>query len=461
MTALSRRLPFLPGAGLWLLVIGGSLFAGVGLAGGDTRAAMLTPLLGAAAAFVIALSLPVEWVFLGWLFFAPFLQDSLFGAPIVSPLQLALYQAPPLVLLLWTLHRRGDGKRGRWYDVLPAVSLAYIAIAIGLSGWIGHDASTYRSLYYTVGIGIVMYYVSAFGPGRLDPERVVRVIFASGIVVALFALVQAASGWSPWADNGWALEHRVVGPLQNPAVLGTFLSAVVVLSSACFVWPVDRTTRRFAAIAILPAFLAVALTYTRAAILAALVFGLLIGLTKLRARLVTIGIVACAALIVAGNWGKISTTAAYQERFSNRTNVEARVLIQDWSLQLAEQRPLFGWGYSSFDEVKNAANLSPGRLPIEFGRESTSHNTFLTILVELGLAGLTLAVLPLTLIYFQIARYAKRTTRYRWFLVGIVGVFGVYLLNATAIDMRFFSFVPAFIWMFAGLGRRVMLAEES
>ena len=175
----------------------------------------------------------------------------------------------------------------------------------------------------------------------------------------------------------------------------------------------------------------------------------------------TIGIVACVALIVAGNWGKITTTAAYQDRFSNRTNVEARVLIQDWSLQLAEQRPFFGWGYSSFDEVKNAANLSPGRLPIEFGRESTSHNTFLTILVELGLAGLALAVLPLALIYFQIARFAKRTTHYRWFLVGVVAVFGVYLLNATAIDMRFFSFVPALIWMFAGLGRRVMLAEES
>ena len=461
MTALSRQLPFLPGLGLWLLAIGGSLFAGVGLAGGDTRAAMLTPLLGAAAAFVIALSLPVEWVFLGWLFAAPFVQESLFGAPIVSPLQLAVYQAPPLVLLLWTMHRRGDGKRGRWYDLLPAVSFAYVAFAIGLSSWVGHDASTYRALYYTVGIGVVMYYVSAFGPGRLAPERIVRVFLSSGLVVALFALVQAASGWSPWADSGWTLGGRAVGPLQNPAVLGTFLSAVVVLSIACFVWPVDQTTRRLAAIAVLPASVGVALTYTRAPILAALVFGLLIGLTKLRARLVTIGIVACAALIVAGNWGKITTTAAYQDRFSNRTNVEARVLIQDWSFQLAAQRPFFGWGYSSFDEVKNSANLSSGRLPVEFGRESTSHNTFLTILVELGLAGLTLAVLPLALIYFQIARFAKRIERNRFFLVGIVGIFGVYVLNASAIDMRFFSFVPALVWVFAGLGRRVMLAEES
>ena len=206
MTALSRRLPFLPGLGLWLLAIGGSLFAGVGLAGGDTRAAMLTPLLGAAAAFVIALSLPVEWVFLGWLFVAPFVQDSLFGAPIVyaAPARrlpgaaaraAPLDDAPAGRRQAGTLVRRAPGRLLRLYRDRDRPLVVDRSRRVDVSRALLHGRNRDRHVLRQ----------------RLRPRDGSRRSGSSASSSAaawssrLFALVQAANGWSPWADNGWTL----------------------------------------------------------------------------------------------------------------------------------------------------------------------------------------------------------------------------------------------------------------
>jgi O-antigen ligase len=378
-----------------------------------------------------------------------------------SHLHLALYQAPPLVLLIWTILRRPAGRHGSWFDALPAIYLIYATTLVSLSRYVNHDKLEFRSFYYTVGLGIVMYYVCAFGPGKLDPERVARVFLSSGLVVALFTLLQAATHWSPWLDNGWVADGRVVGPLQNPALVGAFLGGVVVFAVSARVWPVEPAIRKLALVAAVPSAAAVALTYTRASIIAAIAIGVLIAMTRLRSRLKTIWLLACVLLLIAASWGKITTTAAYRDRFTNTTNVQARVLIQHWSIELAKQKPVFGWGYGSFDTVKNNANLGSGTLPVAFGTDSTSHNTFLTVIVEEGLLGFLLRMVPLVMIALAAVRFAVSSPRHRWFVVGGLGVIGVYVFNASTIDMRFFSFVPALLWIFAGLMRRLMLVEET
>jgi O-antigen ligase len=442
-----------------LLGLVGSVVIGVGVVGTNPTATRLSSLIVAFSALTIAVALPAERVFLGWLCVAPLVQERILTANLGSRLSQPLYQAPPLLLLLLVFLQRRRVVRGMWYDALPIVYFGFLTVQLSLSHWVTHDRATYRALYYTTGVGIVAYYVAAFGLPRLQPEHVARAFLGSGLVVGLLTLVQKASGWSPWADNGWPAEGRVVGPLQNPAVLGTFLGAVVVFAAAMFVSSFPRGVRRLAAAAGGIGAVGVLLTYTRASIGAALGVAVLIMLLRRRSRLTVVGVLVCAGVLIAASWGKIETTAAYRERLSNRTNIEARALIQDWSLQLARQRPFFGWGYGSFDQVKRTADLRTNGVPIAFGEESTSHNTFLTILVENGMVGLLLLLVPVILISVRIGKVALVPGPYQWYLAGILGVVAVYIVNASAIDMRFFAFVPALLWVFAGLGRRLTLDE--
>jgi O-antigen ligase len=438
-----------------------SVTAGAGAAQVNGTAVQISSLLSLLAALVLALALPAEWIFLGWFALAPFLQELLIHPGIGNRLDL-LYRGPPLILLFVTLVRRAPRKRGRWYDILPGLYLGYVILALAVSHWVPATSITYRTMYYTTGIGILLYYVTAFGIPDLKVRSLAHVLFGSGALVAFVAIIQAATGWSPWADNGWTADNRVVGPLQNPAVIGTFLGAVVAMAVAAHVWEADRTTKKLAALATVPSLVAIGLTYTRSSILAAIVVALLIGMTRLRARLVTLGVVLFAALLIAASWGRIATTSAYQDRFSNRTNVQARVLIQDWSIELAKRRPVFGWGYGSFDQVKNSTEFgSTGGIPASFGRESTSHNTFLTVLVELGLLGILLFLTTFVIVLARAVPVARKAFAERWFFIGAIGTVLVYILNATSIDMRFFSFVPALAFVFLGLIRRFELIDAA
>ena len=83
---------------------------------------------------------------------------------------------------------------------------------------------------------------------------------------------------------------------------------------------------------------------------------------------------------------------------------------------------------------------------------NTSHDTFLTILVELGLVGVLLYATPLVVAFAGILRGARE--RMDWEVAALVGTVIVYLVSALTFDMRFFSLVPALPWIAAGLARR-------
>ena len=76
------------------------------------------------------------------------------------------------------------------------------------------------------------------------------------------------------------------------------------------------------------------------------------------------------------------------------------------------------------------------------------------MLVELGALGLAALVAPFVVIGLAALRRARRDVAARPVLAACLGVIGVYVVNASAIDMRFFSFVPALAWVALGLARR-------
>ena len=81
----------------------------------------------------------------------------------------------------------------------------------------------------------------------------------------------------------------------------------------------------------------------------------------------------------------------------------------------------------------------------------TSHNTFLSVLVELGVVGILLLLLPWAVIAGRAVRRAIRVPDDRALVLGWLGVLLVYLVNASFVDMRFFSLIPALSWIGLGL----------
>jgi hypothetical protein len=318
-------------------------------------------------------------------------------------------------------------------------------------------------LFSIVGIGVIVYYFCAFAPlGEGIEQRVLRVLLVTSIIVAVITLIGRLGGlkFGYTADTSSNVA-RATGPLGDPVYLGTFLGVGFVVALAILVWSGPSALRRLSLVAVVVTPVAIFLTLTRGPIIAAAVVGSLILFGRRGSRWGAVVAVAAAAIVVVALWGSIASTSLYKDRFSNKTNVQARVLIDQWSFTLAGRKPILGWGYGSFDRVKNSANLSSGSLPRAFGLNYTSHNTFLTILVELGGAGLLLLLVPWLSAVTSGRRLLTATPEASWLVVALLGTIGVWVVNAGTVDMRFFPFAWVLPWVAVGLLRRRVLDVQS
>ena len=117
---------------------------------------------------------------------------------------------------------------------------------------------------------------------------------------------------------------------------------------------------------------------------------------------------------------------------------------------------MFGWGYNTFDKAKLTV---PSRNPI-FDQLS-SHSTFLTVLAELGVVGLTLLLLPWFVIGLRAVSAARRGLAEKWIVGACVGVPAAYALGALTYDTRFFSLITALPWITLGIARNRLAKREA
>jgi O-antigen ligase len=416
------------------------------------------------AYLAITLSIEPELLFTLWIFAAPFFQESaLAETTMAKDLGRVLYVFPPLVLLFLLL-LRGSSRPLRAVDALPALYFAYILVSAKfVSSQPQGLGSDLHRLYITVGIGVILYYFVALGPTttRLS-SRFCRALMAGGSLVAVMTIVEGLTGWNLWHDTFYWRGHgisRAVATLANPAVLGTFLGMTFAFALAILLWNGPESLRRPSKAFIALALPALFFTYTRGPMIALgiVVLALVILSTRARWPSVVVLAVAGAAFVILSS--HFTSSSVYQTRFGNTHNIQTRLILQKASFTLASQRPILGWGYGSFNTVKNEANLQsqdPASLAY-----NTSHNTFLTVLVELGVVGIVLFLLPWLIICRRAISAARQHIDVRWLLAGMVGAVFVYLISASTYDARFFSFVPALPWILLGITRRVLDDEET
>jgi len=418
----------------------------------------------------IVLSIEPELLFTLWIFAAPFFQDSAQTTAAGKALARIFYILPPLLMVFMLLRRRsprGIARAGP-IDVLPALYLGYVIFS-------GHLVAPeplklsreLHQIYVTIGIGIIGYYFAAFGPlTRRIVERFAGAVLVSASFTAVLAIVDVLTGWNPWHQTAWdkgGVENgtgvsRAVATI-GPASLGTFLGIATVFALAILMWNGPASLQKKSKFLIPLALPAIYLTYTRGPMIAIAAVAILMGLVSKGARWRSVFVIAVVGVALIFLSGRIASTSVYQSRFANGGNVRVRLVLQQASLTLAQRRPITGWGYSSFDEVKNSANLQtsdPAAL-----LSNTSHNSFLTILVELGGAGILLLLIPWGVIYARTVSAARRTTEHQWFFVAVASAFPVYIISASTFDTRFFSYLPALPWIVLGLARRFAAESRS
>jgi O-antigen ligase len=450
--AASWRLPRrAPEFTLYAAAVGLAVLGGASLVT-DARIAKILILL---PALLLALTIQPEKLFVAWLFCAPLVQGAAAGDHPGHVLYKILFLGPPLILVA----RAATGAldlRDLWViDALPALYVAWVLVSVHLvDPEFKGSSSSLRAIYFVVGVGIIAYYITAIGKtSDRFPTAVARALLWSGIVVAVLALVDAATGWNPWNTTigGNGQVRRVASTFSGPPALGAYLGAGVAFAVAILLWNGPRSLRLPATLTIGLSITALFFTYTRGPILAIAGVSVFMALVANRARWPSLLAFATVGLLVFAAWGHISSSNIYKERLGVTATVTTREKIQHESVALFRQRPLLGWGYNTFDQL---TGQSPTRDPQI--QNITSHDTYLTVLVELGVIGLALLVLPWVMISRRAIAAARRGLVEPWIVAGCVGTAVSFWIGALTYDARFFPIITALPWITLGLARNVL-----
>jgi O-antigen ligase len=405
-----------------------------------------------------------DLLFLGWLAIAPFIQESARESQIGSVLANVFYVLPIGVLLFRMARSNSLAGHIHWYDVLPAGYVCMILLSQGVVDSLQlRQPGFYTGLLHAgIFVGPPMYYICAFGPlRRLSPRHLCVTLLSSCSVVAALGIFEHFTHWNLWGQALPDDPPRIVVTLSTPAVLGAFYGVGIVMSTAILGWSGPRLLRRLSIVTLVLAVPALFFTYTRGGVAATLAVTAVLVAMRPRVRVVGASLAVLTALVLWANWGEVSGNSLYQQRASDVTNVRGRAVITKASLELAEQRPLLGWGYGQFDKAKNNIEVDTGSLPAASLYDYTSHDTFLTILVELGIIGLTLAFLPWIVVVWSTMRRFSIMPYPSWYTLSLLAIIGVVTLTAFTTDMRFSSFVPALAWCAVGLLRRGLWNQAS
>lgn len=139
-----------------------------------------------------------------------------------------------------------------------------------------------------------------------------------------------------------------------------------------------------------------------------------------------------------------------ENRISNQGTIDARIVVTDAMIQMIQEKPIFGWGYGTLNLRIKDYYRSVGGASVIFGL-TTSHNTFLTIFVELGLLGFMFYLLPVGWLlngsYHHLRYHLKRNNVLAVVWLGVLGSFAI----SNFMDMRFFPIGLTFWWMELGL----------
>lgn len=135
-------------------------------------------------------------------------------------------------------------------------------------------------------------------------------------------------------------------------------------------------------------------------------------------------------------------------------SAESRASVTNASLKMIERKPFFGWGYGNFDQYKQPFMERVGNIRLH--DNETSHNTYLTILTELGATGFFFYIFPVVwwlILSLKVRQRLPSRGFWSWQLLVILWLVIVHMFIVSSfMDMiRFFPFGNALWWLVLAL----------
>lgn len=242
---------------------------------------------------------------------------------------------------------------------------------------------------------------------------------------------------------------RAAGVLVNPAIYGSVMGMGMLCCAVFFVHSSRRSDQfLLGGVALILAY-GVFVSYTRSAwvsVAIALLFAqfFLNGLWKVTMPLLLFG-----ALVLGLTWGALQQSDLVQDRVLDKENVTGRIERTAWSWDRFVERPILGRGLGSLDD------LMQNVFQEDF---DTSHNTYLTMLVDVGVIRFALFAAVVLSWLAKAASVLRSGPRGRFeysVVAAMVGFLMIWLLSGLSIELRLFPYFAALFWMAGALIERL------
>jgi len=227
----------------------------------------------------------------------------------------------------------------------------------------------------------------------------VTVMLLFGLYLSVTAILEVTKQWSlvfpPFiADPTLGIHFgRARGPMLNSVRLGMCLCACLAILWTFPVWLLAKHRAAWVlALVLTPLFLiGILLTYTRSVWMAAIavVVILVVNLLRGKTRAIALGTMLMAGIL--GGWVAGQNLVAFKREYSAAETLEStrmRGAFAYVSWKMFQDRPLMGFGFNQF-QVHNRPYLDDRTTDIrlESIRGYVHHNSYLSLLVDLGLLG--------------------------------------------------------------------------
>ncbi len=377
------------------------------------------------------------------------------GRYIYWMLQRALIPATLVFVLLTT--RLGVRKKAKHFKPGPAELSMVIFSILALLSILLFGTDTEKNIYHLYDHLLVpfcaYFLVRLISPNETDLKRLLWVALFAVLVQTFIGLL----GWyAPEALPGQWLSRqgsRTTGTFGNPAV---FSSTLIFFGLLLFQQATQTASGKIKILLLsifALAFFGVFFTFSRGSWLAGglVVLGLILLYPK---TILRTAIIVAVLGILLGSSLLANEISWARTRLNAEETAEGRIILLNTGLRMVEAKPLLGWGYGNYDLYDNQFKTAVGEIIVR--SDSTSHNTYLTVMAEMGLITFLFYIFPLVYwLFFSMNTWRQLPQRGFWnrrllFIFWLV--IAAHLIVSSFMDMiRFNEFGTTMFWLTLGM----------